>query len=434
MERIIEKVEFKMPAQPKFFRVAAYARVSNGKDTMLHSLAAQVNYYTNYIQKHQGWIFCGVFIDEAKTGTKDSRANFNRLIEECRAGNIDLVITKSISRFARNTLTLLERVRELKSLGVDVFFEEQNIHTMSSEGELMLSIYASVAQEESRSVSENQKWRIKKEYEKGNDVSISFLFGYVVKKRKLEIDPETAPIVVEIFERFVAGESLNAIAKSLNERGIKGCMNGTWENADISAIILNEKYMGDAVLQKTFVNNHLEKKRVKNDGQKPKYYVTDNHEPIISRELFYKVQEIYKKRKMHYYKGSGMTKTAFSGLMFCVNCGKIYRRMISNGSVGWICTTYLKDGKSVCSSKKIPESTLEKVTAEVLGLKEFEPEEVTKQIEKISVPAPNHIIYHFKDGRVVEKEWKDKSRRDSWTPEMKEKARQKYLERTGVNK
>ena len=434
MERIIERVEFKMPAQPKFFRVAAYARVSNGKDTMLHSLAAQVNYYTNYIQKHQGWIFCGVFIDEAKTGTRDSRANFNRLIEECRAGNIDLVITKSISRFARNTLTLLEKVRELKTLGVDVYFEEQNIHTMSSEGELMLSIYASVAQEESRSTSENKKWRIQKEYEKGNDVSISFLFGYIVKNRKLEIDPETAPIVTEIFERFVAGESLTSIAKSLNRRGIKGSMGGKWSNVDVSTLLNNEKYMGDNILQKWFINNHLEKKKIKNEGQKPKYYVTDNHEPIVSRELFYKAQERYKQIQEHYYSGKKITKTVFSSMIVCGKCGKSYKRVTNNGRVFWNCSTYFEKGKSECFVKRIPESTLEKVTAEVLGLKEFKPEEVTKQIEKISVPAPNHIIYHFKDGRVVEKEWKDKSRRDSWTPEMKEKARQKYLERTGVNK
>ena len=150
MERIIQKMEPKVPAQPKAKRVAAYARVSSGKDAMLHSLSAQVSYYSDLIQNHPGWLYCGVYADEALTGTKENRAEFQRLLSECRAGNIDLIITKSISRFARNTVVLLQTVRELKSMGVDVYFEEQ-------EGELMLTILASYAQEESLSASENQK-------------------------------------------------------------------------------------------------------------------------------------------------------------------------------------------------------------------------------------------------------------------------------------
>ena len=167
MERIITKVEQFIPAQPKAERVAAYARVSTGKDAMRHSLAAQISYYSDMIQKHHGWLYCGVYADEALTGTKDNRDNFQRMLRDCRAGKLDRIITKSISRFARNTVTLLETVRELKLLGVDVFFEEQNIHTLSADGELMLTILASYAQEESLSASENLKWRIRKGFEKG---------------------------------------------------------------------------------------------------------------------------------------------------------------------------------------------------------------------------------------------------------------------------
>ena len=165
MERVIERVDFQIPMQPKALRVCAYARVSSGKDAMLHSLSAQVSYYNSLIQSHADWLYCGVFSDEAITGTKSQRDGFQRMLASCRAGEIDLVITKSISRFARNTVTLLQTVRELKSLGVDVFFEEQNIHTMSADGELMLTILASYAQEESLSASENQKWRIRKAFE-----------------------------------------------------------------------------------------------------------------------------------------------------------------------------------------------------------------------------------------------------------------------------
>ena len=169
MIRKIEQVRFAADA-PKRKRVAAYCRVSSGKDAMLHSLSAQVSYYSDYIQSN-GWEYAGVYADEALTGTKENRENFQRLIAECRKGTIQMVITKSISRFARNTVTLLETVRELKALGVDVYFEEQNIHTMSAAGELMLTILASYAQEESLSVSENMKWRIQKCFQNGDMVN-----------------------------------------------------------------------------------------------------------------------------------------------------------------------------------------------------------------------------------------------------------------------
>ena len=169
MIRRIEQVRFTEVA-PKKKRVAAYARVSSGKDAMLHSLSAQVSYYSEYIQKH-GWEYAGVYADEAITGTKDNRESFQRLLAECRKGTIQMVITKSISRFARNTVTLLETVRELKALGVGVYFEEQNIHTMSADGELMLTVLASYAQEESLSASENQKWRIQKCFQNGDMVN-----------------------------------------------------------------------------------------------------------------------------------------------------------------------------------------------------------------------------------------------------------------------
>ena len=167
MEKVIRKMEAGIPSLSQRRRVAAYARVSSGKDAMLHSLAAQVSYYSDHIQKNPEWEYAGVYVDEALTGTKDNREGFQRLLADCRAGKIDMVLTKSISRFARNTVTLLETVRELKTLGVDVYFEEQNIHSLSGDGELMLTILASYAQEESRSVSENCKWRIRQKFQQG---------------------------------------------------------------------------------------------------------------------------------------------------------------------------------------------------------------------------------------------------------------------------
>ena len=228
MERVVKRVDSIIPSQPKALRVCAYARVSTGKDAMLHSLSAQVSYYSNMIQSHSGWLYCGVFSDEAVTGTKRERDGFQRMIEECRNRNIDLVITKSISRFARNTVTLLQTVRELKSLGVDVFFEEQNIHTMSADGELMMTILASYAQEESLSASENQKWRIRKGFENGELVNLRFLFGYEITPDGVKVNEDEAAVVRELFARFNDGESMSSICRDLDARGYKGALGGKW--------------------------------------------------------------------------------------------------------------------------------------------------------------------------------------------------------------
>ena len=190
MSRTVKKIQF-APQMPKALRVAAYARVSSGKDAMLHSLAAQVDYYSTYIRHHPGWEYVGVYADEAKTGTKDSRENFQRMLADCRAGRIDHIITKSISRFSRNTVTLLETVRELKELGISVYFEEQSIDTATADGELMFSVLASYAQEESLSASENQKWRVKRNFEAGIPWRF-FLLGYRREGDKLVAVPEEA--------------------------------------------------------------------------------------------------------------------------------------------------------------------------------------------------------------------------------------------------
>ena len=187
LPKIIRKVETTIPSLPQRKRVAAYARVSSGKDAMLHSLSAQVSYYSNLIQRNPEWCYAGVYIDEALTGTKDNRKDFQRLLEDCRAGKIDRVLTKSISRFARNTVTLLETVRELKALGVDVYFEEQNIHSMNGDGELMLTILASYAQEESLSVSENCKWRIRNQFKSGELVNWHSMYGYRIRRKGITI-------------------------------------------------------------------------------------------------------------------------------------------------------------------------------------------------------------------------------------------------------
>ena len=203
--RIVTKTRFPKMNIPKLKRVAAYARVSSGKDAMLHSLSAQVSYYSELIQNHSGWQYVGVYADEALTGTKENRENFQRLLADCRDGKVDLIITKSISRFARNTVTLLKTVRELKTLGVDVFFEEQNIHSLSADGELMLTILASYAQEESLSASENQKWRVRQNFQNGRPWNTTML-GYRHEGGGLVVHPQEAELVKHIFDLYLQGK------------------------------------------------------------------------------------------------------------------------------------------------------------------------------------------------------------------------------------
>ena len=268
MAREVKQVTFTKAAIPKLTRVAAYARVSSAKDAMHHSLSAQVSYYSGLIQQHHGWQYVGVYADEAKTGTKDTREGFVRLVSDCKAGKVDMVITKSISRFARNTVTLLETVRDLKALGIDVFFEEQNIHTLSADGELMLSILASYAQEESLSASENQRWRVRKNFEEGKPWN-GTLLGYRYRNGVYVIEPDEAETVRRIFREFLSGKGVIAIAKGLNADGVKTRYGRDWGKTSIGGILRNYAYTGNLLLQKTFRENHLTKKSVVNDGQLP---------------------------------------------------------------------------------------------------------------------------------------------------------------------
>ncbi len=425
MKRTVQQVDFMIPAQPKAKKVAAYARVSTGKDTMLHSLSAQVSHYSKIIQQHPGWLYCGVYADEALTGTKDTRADFQRLITDCRAGQIDLVITKSISRFARNTVTLLQTVRELKILGIDVFFEEQNIHTLSADGELMMTILASYAQEESLSASENMKWRIRKGFERGEMMGLRFLYGYTIKKGVVTINPAQAEIVREVFRRFNAGETMGSIAADLNERNIKGVRGGSWSQQRIRDVVTNEKYLGNALLQKTFVNNHLEKKQVKNRGELPQYYAEGTHDAIIDEATFAAAQERAALLQQAADERPRPTRSVFSGMIRCPKCGKNYKRGKHGDRVFWNCSTYLTKGAAVCKCSQIPEPLLYRAAAEALGLAEFDPDAFVSKITAVEACDDNTLVFYFKDGTQSVKRWQHRSRAESWTPEMKEAARNK---------
>ena len=426
MPKIIRKIEHPKGLERRL-RVAAYARVSSGKDAMLHSLSAQVSYYSAFIQQHPGWQYCGVYADEALTGTKAARDGFQRLLKDCRNGQIDLVITKSISRFARNTVTLLETVRELKALGVDVFFEEQNLHSISTDGELMITILGSYAQEESLSASENQKWRVRKGFENGELVNWRFMFGYAISKDGIYVNPGEAKIVQEIFQRALAGESFGAICRDLNARGVNGALGGQWSVPRIHAILSNEKYTGNALLQKRYRNNHLEKKLCHNHGELPRYFATESHPAIIDEATFQAAQDLLTRLDEKTSHRAKPQLSEFTGMILCPHCGKPYKRVTSNGSIGWNCRTYQEKGKQFCRGKKIPEETLKAACADVLGLDKYDTTVFSENVESIVIPEDNRLQFHLKDGRVVDRAWVDRSRAASWQPEMKEAARQRML-------
>jgi len=415
MPRTIETVSFPLRKQPKATRVAAYARVSSGKDAMLHSLSAQVSYYSNLIQQHPGWLYCGVYADEALTGTKETRDNFQRLLADCRMGSIDMVITKSVSRFARNTVTLLQTVRELKNLGIDVYFEEQNIHTISSEGELMLTILASYAQEESLSASENQKWRIKRNFEEGKPWC-GVMLGYRQEDGAFVVVPEEAEIVKRIYDEYISGKGVVAIVNGLNEDGILTQKGFVWHKSAVTRILRNYNYTGNLLLQRFYSENHITKKKLVNAGEKPKYMVENSHEAIIPLETFEKVQaEIERRAKKYQHKPAPKAAYPYTGKIVCAKCGKHYRRKTTATGIIWICDTYNSKGKSACASKAIPETTLNELTKDML-------------FDEIIADEGNTVRIRYGSSETV-KHWKDRSRSESWTEEKRKEAGERSKKR-----
>ena len=431
MQREVIKIKSDFYALPLKNKVAAYVRVSSGKYAMLHSLSAQISYYSELIQKNPQWEYVGVYVDEAKTGTKDNRQEFQRLISDCKQGKVDMIITKSISRFARNTLTVLETVRELKSLGIDVYFEKENIHSMSEEGELMLTLLSSFAQEESLSVSENCKWRIRDKFKCGVPLNSKTL-GYIYENGNFEVESSEARIVKMIFEDYLNGMGMLMIAKKLEKMKVKPRHSTKWNKNSVRTILQNEKYMGDLILQKTFVKDHISKKHCINKGELPKYYVEKSHTPIIDKDTFLRVQDEIAKRAKKYSKGNNLNTYAFTSKIKCNLCGKSYNRKISASGTKyekpvWICSTFNTYGKKYCPSSQIPEEILETISAEVLGISHFDKNVFEEKIKQIIVPNKGELQFIFKDSSQVKRTWDYPSRSESWTPEMRQLARENKI-------
>lgn len=359
-------------AQVQKIRVAAYCRVSTDSEEQETSYEAQVQHYTEYIRSKPDWEFVKIYADDGISGTNTrKRDEFNRMIADCEAGKIDLILTKSISRFSRNTLDCLKYTRKLKALNIAVFFEKENINTMDSKGEVLLTIMASLAQQESESLSANVRMGIQYRNQQGKvQVNHNWFLGYTKDADgNLIIDPAQAEIVHRIYREYLEGASFLQIKRSLEADGIKnGAGHKKWHESNIQQILTNEKYIGDALLQKTYTVSILDKKRAANNGEMPKYYVEGSHEAIIDRDVFMKVKAEIARRanlnpdgKRRVYS----SKYALSGMVFCGHCGDIYRRVKWNNrgckSTVWRCVSRVLKGKMDfdCPARTVKEEVLQ---------------------------------------------------------------------------
>lgn len=359
---IISKIESK-PNEKNKLRVAAYCRVSTGGDAQTDSFDAQKAHYDAWIKIHDNWEFAGLFYDFGVTGTKtEHRDGLQNLLLECKAGRIDYILTKSISRFSRNTTDCLFLVRELLDMNIPIYFEKENIDTGSMESEFVLSILSSMAQDESRSISENNKWAVRQRFENGTYQFSCVPYGYMRDDEGfMIINPEEAEIVRFIYQSVLNGLGSEKIAKILEERQISTRKGGKWTNSTVRDILTNEKYYGAAVFQKTYTNESFHRK--KNYGEVDRYFVEEHHEPIINKEIFERVKEIIEQRASEKRIISGSDKYqkryVFSGIIFCGECGDKFRRKIhdSGKEIAWSCRTHIQDKKK-CSMKYIRDDML----------------------------------------------------------------------------
>ncbi len=379
-------------------RVAAYCRVSTDEEEQLTSYEAQKNYYTDYIMKNNEWTMAGIFADEGITGTSArKRPEFLKMIRKCKQRKIDIVLTKSISRFARNTVDCLNYIRLLKTLGVAVIFEKENINTLEADSEILITMMGAFAQAESESISANVRWGMRQAMREGK-VKMQYKTLYAYKKGQdgePEIVPEEAEIVREMYAQYLRGASLRMIKEKLEAEKILTVQGKpTWSIHTIRSILTNEKYCGDALLQKTFVSDCISRKVIKNTGQLPMYLVQDHHEGIVSRETFDAVQmEMARrnavsspsKKNAPTGKASYASKYALSERLVCGECGTMYRRCtwMQKGvkRVVWRCTSRLEYGKKYChQSPTLDEGPLQKSILRALNSVMSDKESLIRQV------------------------------------------------------
>lgn len=391
----VQKKVSMIPAKPQYdrsiklsekkLRVAAYCRVSTELEEQESSYEAQVEYYTRKIQETENWKLAGIYADDGKSATNTKkRDDFKAMIKDAEGGKIDMILTKSVSRFARNTVDSLLTIRKLKEKNVAVIFEKEGVNTLDGTGEILITILSSLAQEESRNISENTRWGVVRRFENGKMiVNHNKFMGYTKNENgDLVIVQEEAEIVRLIFRLYLEGYSAKKISQYLEENGIKTATGqDKWYDSVIFKMLRNEKYMGDALLQKTYTIDFMTKKKVINKGIVPQYYVEDDHEPIIPKELFYRVQEELARRasmnksavtRKKNQKSKFSSEYALTGLLLCGDCGQEYRRVTwsRNGKkkIVWRCSNRLTNGTKNCKkSETLEEGALNRAVMETIN-------------------------------------------------------------------
>lgn len=345
-------------------KVCAYVRVSTDSLQQEDSLENQTTYFKGFITANPEWEFVGIYSDQGISGYKENRPGFQKMIEDARAGNIDLIVVKSISRFARNTETVLKFTRELKSIGVGIFFELQNINTLSGAGELMLTILAAFAQAESEGASANAKMTYKRKFESGIPAhGLESTFGYKANAQgDIVVDEEKAAVVRQIFDLAEQGIWPSKIKQHLNKNGVPGCAGGDWDDTAVFRVLHNVSYKGDLILQKTYRDSR--RRQRKNEGQVDQWYIAENHQPIVPPDQWDKVQEILQKRSEHLQTPappkpdkprSSRNTYPLSNLIYCPICGeKLIHKWGKGRNEYWACKTNLKVGKDACKGIWLP--------------------------------------------------------------------------------
>ena len=387
-------------------KVTYYARVSTENDEQEDSYERQREHFEEKIMANPKWEYVPGYADWGVTGTKaEARKNFMRMIEDCRAGKINRILVKSISRFARNTVDTLMYIRELREMGISVFFETQNIDTMSASGDVLITILAAMAEQESRTMSTNIKWAYQKRFKDGQVLINPATLGYKKDGDEYEIVEEEAEIIRMVFRNYLAGDSVRQIADALNAEGYMTRKGNGFKPNSILNILANEKYTGNAILGKTFKPDVLSKHRVKNEGQAPSYYVENSHPAIISQELFDMVQAEKERRKnlrstAKTGRGKYSRKYVLSGLLVCTNCGAKFRRngrTVASGEFipTWVCITHQKDHQA-CRMRPLKEKDIyaayERAVKRMLGETD-DLMEIVKQatLESMNIEKPEDI-------------------------------------------
>lgn len=368
------------PIKKTLKKVCAYARVSTDSEEQLTSYSSQIEHYSEYIKSNPEWEFVGIYADEGISGTQiKNRCEFQRMIDDALNGKIDIIIAKSISRFARNTVDTLNNVRLLRENNIDVYFEKENIHTLLLDSEMFLTLYSAFAQAESESLSMNVKLGLKAKMKRGEFVGNVKCYGYdwIKETKELKINEEQAKVVRQIFDWYISGIGSYTIAKKLNEENVKTNRGGKWIPSSVRQIIRNEKYVGDLINQKTYSISPLTHKKAINFGEKEKYYSKDHHQAIINREVWEKAKDIYSKRskemipngKQHGNKFS--KRYPFSSKIYCGICGNSFVRRTSgkrkDGSqkIYWACSKRITNIEKCSKSIFIEESILQSIFIQI---------------------------------------------------------------------